>query len=165
MINLPAVIQEMPNLILEKPAFEAKLDLGLKKYVFAITRDFNEDDKKLISEYGKLVYYNDRIHCNIPIDTYDWEYLVFDLRNSEDRYALMRTVIPYRQKYNLIVYSYKFEQDEIIPDADNHISSLPKIQARKLDFDALLLQQRLKKPRWYMSLFSCMIEAYHKVKN
>ena len=29
MINLPAFIQKMPNLVLEKPAFEAKLDLGL----------------------------------------------------------------------------------------------------------------------------------------
>jgi len=86
------------------------------------------------------------------------------MRNSEDRYAIMRMVLPFREKYNLVVYSYKFELDEIIPEADNHLSSFPKIQARKEDFECLLLQKRLKKPRWYVSLFSCILDAYHKVK-
>jgi len=163
-INLPPVIQEMPSLVLAKPEFEAKLDLGIKKFVIAITKDLTKEDKDLFSQYGKLVYYNDRIHNNMPIDSYAWDYLFFDMRNSEDRYAIMRMVLPFREKYNLVVYSYKFELDEIIPEADNHLSSFPKIQARKEDFECLLLQKRLQKPRWYVSLFSCILDAYHKVK-
>jgi hypothetical protein len=164
MINLPPVIQSMPELVLAKPEFEAKLDLGLKKFVIALTKDLSEEERRLFSEYGKVVFYNDRIHNNMPIDAYAWDYLFFDMRNSEDRYAIMRMVLPFRERYNIVVYSYKFEKDEIIPEADNHLSSFPKIQARREDFECLLLQKRLAKPRWYVSLFSCILDAYHSVK-
>ena len=165
MIHLPPVIQAMPELVLAKPEFEAKLDLGLKKFVIAITKDLSEDEKKLFAEYGKVVFYNDRIHNNMSIDSYAWDYLFFDLRVSEDRYALMRMVLPFRARYHIVVYSYKFEHDEIVPEADNHLSSFPKLQARKEDFECLLLQKRLEKPRWYVSLFSCLLNTYYKAKN
>lgn len=167
-ISLPPVIKaiELAAIAADavKPEFEAKLDLGLKKYIFVITRDINEEDRRVLEDYGKVVEYNDRIHANMPIDAYRWEYLIFDMRESEDRYALMRMVIPNRAKYNIIVYSYAFERDEIIPDADNHITSFPKIQAKREDYECLLMQKRLVKPRWYVSLFSCLLQAYHSVK-
>lgn len=170
MINLPDVIRQIPELILDAPApepkiYEMKLDLGIKKIVLCITHDMSESDKAIFQQYGKLVEYNDRIHANLDIRAYPWEYLVFDLRESEDRYALMRMVLPYKELYRVVVYSYKFEADEIVPDADNHINSFPKAQARKIDFENLLLQKRIVKPRWWVSLFSCVLNAYHKSKN
>jgi hypothetical protein len=173
MINLPDVIRVIPELILgepalparqHKPEYEVKLDLNIKKIVLCITRDLSSEDQALFTQYGRLVEYNDRIHANLPIDSYPWEYLVFDLRKSEDRYALMRMVLPYRENYRVIVYSYKFESDEIVPDADNHLSSFPKIQAKKVDFENLLLQKRIAKPRCWVSLFACILNAYHSVK-
>lgn len=171
MINLPAVIKAIPDLDIGQPAlpakpeFEAKLDLDIKKIVLCITRDMSEEDKALFNQYGKLVEYNDRIHANLPIDSYPWSYLVFDLRESEDRYALMRMVLPYKDQYRVIVYSYKFESDEIIPEADNHLSSFPKVQAKKIDFENLLLQKRIAKPRCWVSLFACILNTYYKAKN
>lgn len=167
MINLPAVIKAIPELDLgapAKPEFEAKLDLGLKKFVIVITRDIADEDLKILSEYGKTVSYNDRIHCNIPIDSYRWDYLIFDMRESDDRYALMRSVLPFRDKYHIVVYSYSFEKGEIIPEADNHISTFPRIQAKREDYESLLLQKRLAKPRWYISLFSCLLGVYNGIK-
>lgn len=170
MINLPPVINKIPEIelgppALPKPEYEAKLELNIKKIVICTTRDISDEDKALFNQYGKLVEYNDRIHANMPIDSYPWSYLVFDLRESEDRYALMRMVLPYKENYRVIVYSYKFESDEIIPEADNIIHSFPKVQAKKIDFENLLLQKRISKPRWWVSLFSCILTTYYRAKN
>jgi hypothetical protein len=169
-INLPPVIQAIelaPPPVLVKPEYDAKIDLadhGLKKFVIVITKDIPEEDMKVLKEYGKVLEYDERIHANLPIDSYRWDYLVFDVRESGDRYELMRSVLPYKDKYKVIVFSYFFEKDEIIPEADNHISSFPKIQAKREDYEALLLQTRLVKPRWYVSLFSCLLGVYNGIK-
>jgi hypothetical protein len=169
-IHLPPVIQAIelaPPPVLAKPEYDAKIDLvdhGLKKFVIVITKDIPEDDMRVLKEYGKVLEYDERIHANLPIDSYRWDYLVFDVRESGDRYELMRSVLPYKDKYKLIVFSYFFEKDDIIPEADNHISSFPKIQAKREDYEALLLQTRLVKPRWYVSLFSCLLGVYNGIK-
>jgi hypothetical protein len=163
-VSLPDVIKSAEEFKNDAPVFEASLDLHIKKIVICITKDLTADDEKLFTNYGKLVYYDDRLHSNLPIDTYPWDYLVFDVRESGDRYALMNSVLNKRDKYTVIVYSYAFEKDEIVPDADNHISSLPKAMARREDWEALLLQKRISKPRWYVSLFSCLLGIYNGVK-
>ena len=167
-INLPPIINaiEMARDEEKKPdiaEFEAKLDLNMKKIVIVITKDIPEEDMKVLNGYGKVLEYDNRIHANLPIDTYKWDYLIFDMRESGDRYELMRSVLPYKDKYKVIVYSYFFEND-VIDEADNHLSSFPKIQAKREDYEALLLHKRLSKPRWYVSLFSCLLGIYAGIK-
>lgn len=167
-INLPPIIKVIDDfqrdVLPAKPDYEAKLDLGLKKIVIVITKDIPEEDMKVLKEYGKVLEYDNRIHANMPIDSYKWDYLIFDIRESGDRYELMRSVCPFKNKYKIIVYSYFFEKDEVIPEADNHLSSFPKIQAKREDYEALLLQKRLSKPRWWVSLFQCILGVYNGVK-
>jgi len=165
-INLPPIIKAIDVAVelAPKPEYDAKLDLGLKKIVIVITKDIPEEDMKVLKEYGKVLEYDNRIHANMPIDSYRWDYLIFDVRESGDRYELMRSVIPFKDKYKIIVYSYFFEKDEVIPEADNHLSSFPKIQAKREDYEALLLQKRLSKPRWWVSLFQCILGVYNGIK-
>ena len=136
----------------------------LKRTVLCITRDINEEDLSLLTDYGKVLDYDHDLHNNLNPDKIDWDYLIVDLREKNDRYFYMKCIVPLKSKYQVIVYSYGFETDEHVPNCDNQINSFPKKQARKEDFDALLLQQRLKRPRWYVSLFKCVVNAYQKVK-
>lgn len=155
-IPLPVVIKQ-PD--------EVKQAVLPKRTVLCLTRNISEDDLSLLKEYGKVLVYDHDLHNNLQPDQIDWEYLLVDLREKDDRYFYMKCIVPQKNNYQVIVFSYGFEKDEIVPGADNHISSFPKKQARKQDFDILLLQQRIKKPRWYVSLFKCFLNAYQKVKS
>jgi hypothetical protein len=166
-MNLPPIIQEAPKLILDAINdinYEAKLDLQVKKFVLCITKDLKKEDKALFKDY-RFVEYEDDIHKNIPIETYAWDFLVLDLRERGDRYCYMKEVAPNKHKYHVIAYGHAFELDEIDIEYDNALSKFPERQAKKEDFEMLLMLKRIKKPKWYVSLFSCILNFYHKAKN
>lgn len=164
-MSLPPVIEmKVPDAV---PVLVGNIDgLGLKKFVLCITRDIPDDDLVMLKDYGKVLDYNHTIHNNLDPATFTWDFLVIDLRESGDRYFLMKQILPFRAKYHVIEYVALYEDAEFIKDPDNRISSFPKKQARLEDFELLLLQDRVKKPLpWYVSLFSCVLKAYHQVKN
>jgi hypothetical protein len=156
----------MDELKLPPPAlaFKAQLDLQAKKIVICTTRDISKEDMAVFQGYGKVIEYDHDIHNNIPASAFPYDYLVIDLRESGDRYFLMRNILPFKAEYSIVVFSYAFERDEIVPEADNHISSFPKKLARKEDYELILFQQRIIKPKWYMSLLSCVLSTYHGIK-
>lgn len=162
---LPAIIKELPN-VLEPPApielDDVKFDPA-KKFILCITRDLSKADKALLRHY-ELVEYDDQIHKNIKIDAFPWDILVFDLRQKSDRYALMKEVLPYRAKYHVICYCHGFEVEDIDIECDNIFSSFPAEQALKADFEMLLLMKRIKKPKWYIALASCMLSFLQQTK-
>lgn len=172
-ISLPPVIQaiQMDELKLPPPAhkspeFKAQLDLQvpLKKIIICTTRDIAKEDLAIFESYGRVIEYDHDIHNNLPASAFPYDYLVIDLRESGDRYFLMRNILPFKQEYSIVVYSYAFERDEIVPEADNHLSSFPKKLARREDYEMILFQKRISKPKWYMSLLSCILSTYHQVK-
>jgi hypothetical protein len=69
-----------------------------------------------------------------------------------------------KDKYLVVLYKYGFEKSDYNLNEDNAFDKFPAKQARKEDFDALLLVQRIVKPRWYVALFQCILNAYTKVK-
>jgi len=164
---LPAIIKELPN-VLEPPApielDDVKFDPA-KKFILCITKDIKPEDLALFNEY-KVVEYDDQVHRNIPIHTFSWDFLILDLREKGDRYCYMKEVAPNRAKYTVLVYCHGFEADEPVDvDADNVITSFPSRQARKEDFQMLLLMKRIRKPKWYISLLSCVLSYAHRIKN
>jgi len=166
-MNLPPIIQEAPKLILDAINdinYEAKLDLPVKKFVLCITKDLKKEDKALFKDY-RFVEYEDDIHKNIPIETYAWDFLVLDLREKSHRYTYMKEVAPNKYKYNIIAYGHAFELDDIDIEYDNALAKFPERQAKKIDFEMLLMLKRIKAPKWYISLFSCILNFYHKTKN
>ena len=158
-MSLP-VVAPLPAVI---PVLEAKLDIPIKKIVLVITRDLDDEDKQLFKQFQVTEYDHD-IHHNLPINSYEWEVLVLDIREKGDRYCYLREVTPQRDKYNVVVYCHKFESD-VLENVDNEICKLPEKQARKEDFYNLLMQKRISKPRWYVSLFKCILNAYQQTKN
>ena len=163
-MNLPAIIGALPDAprVVE---YEAKLDvpLGVRKFVLCITKDLKEEDLALFKDY-RMVEYDDQTHRNIPIDTFAWDFLVLDMREKGDRYCLIKEVYPKKHKYHVIVYCHGFEEDDVDVEADNVLTSFPIRQARREDWELLLLSHRVKKPRWYVSLFSCILGFYNKTK-
>ena len=66
--------------------------------------------KQLFKQF-QVTEYDHEIHHNLPINSYEWEVLVLDIREKGDRYCYLREVTPHRDKYNVVVYCHKFESD------------------------------------------------------
>lgn len=163
-INLPAVIQHAAQPI--RPEYEAKLDIPLpiKKFILVISKDLKPADLDLLKDY-RCVEYNDNVHRNIPITAFAFDFLILDLREKGDRYCYMKEVAPNRQRYHVIGYCHGFEEADFDVECDNIISKFPERQARREDFEMLLLIHRIKAPKWYVSLFSCILNFYNRTKN
>lgn len=144
-----------------------KLDLTnqLKKIVICTSRDISEEDREVFKGYGRLIDYDNQTYNNLSPDHFLWDYLVIDCRQGGDRYFLMKQILPFREKYHIVSYCYAIEKGELVKGSDNQISSFPKRQARREDFEMLLLQDRVKAPSFWYSLFSCVLQTYHQVKN
>jgi hypothetical protein len=163
---LPAIIQAVSDFKEEvhEPVYQAKLELDVKKFVLCISKDLKKEDMALLNDY-KVVEYDDDTHKNIPITAFQWDILILDLREKGDRYCFMKEVQPARNKYKIIAYVHSFEVDDIDVECDNIITQFPVRQARKEDFEMLLMMKRVSKPRWYKSLFNCVLTFFNKAKN
>ena len=148
--------------ILNSVAASQAVNDAPKRLILTITRTLTED--KMLFKDFKLIEYDHDIHHNLPINSYDWEILILDLREKGDRYCYLKEVQSSRDQYKVVVFSYKFE-GEILDDPDNVIYKLPERQARKEDFYQLLLAKRINKPRWYVGLFKCLFSYYRDAKN
>lgn len=161
---LPAIINVLEEVKVDQvPVFNGIANV-VKKFVLCITRDLEKEHHALLKNYT-VVEYDDTIHKNIPIQNYAWDFLILDLREKGDRYCYMKEVAPSRLLYNVIVYCHGFEMDEVDISYDNAFSKFPTQQATKEDFEKLLMMKRIRKPRCYVSLFSCLLNYYHKAKN
>lgn len=154
-MNLPAVLPINEVVPQERIA---------KQFILCITKDLSDEDKALFGKIN-IVEYDDAVHKNLPIESFDFDVLVLDMRETGDRYAYMKQVHPKKDKYNVVCYTYAFEKDEIVPEADNTLFKLPEKQATAQAFLDLLLIKRISKPRWYISLFRCVLSSYHQLKN
>lgn len=156
-IPLPPVIPIQGQVPLDPPL--------VKQFILCISKDLTPDDLDLFKNINVEIY-DDQIHRNVPISSYPFDVLILDMREKGDRYTYMKEVQANRQLYNVVVYCHGFEKEEgHIEDPDNILSKLPEKQANKQDFLSLLLTKRVKKPRWYVSLFKCCFQAYQKAKN
>jgi len=138
------------------------LRLKDKQYILCITKDLSDDDKKLFAKLD-VEYYNDKLHRNLPISSFDFDVLVMDLREQSNRYAYIKEVEPRRKDFYVIVYSYAFEKDQIV-DCDNQLFKFPEAQPTAQQFLEMLLIKRISKPRAWMSLFKCILASYQQLK-
>ena len=134
-----------------------------KQYIMCITRDLSKEDKELFAKLD-VVEYDDKIHKNLPINSFDFDVLIMDLREQGDRYCFMKEVAPHSEKYFIVVYCHAFEKDEYV-NCDNQLFKLPEKQATPAAWLDLLLIKRISKPRWWVSLFKCILSSYHELKN
>lgn len=160
---MPPVI-EMPSLVEPAPVLQAKLDLGLKKFVICITKDIPPEDLAVLNGYGKVLEYDHECHNNVDPTRFQWEFLILDLRESGDRYFLAKQVYTQRDKYHIVCFHYFFEVD-VLEDYDNDFTKFPKRQGLREDYEALLITKRVDKPRCLCSLLTCLFNYYSRSKN
>ena len=136
-----------------------------KRFVLCISKDLDKEVVRALQNYGKMLTFEDNMNNMCP-DMFEFDYLVLDLRKKQDRYFFLKQIKPVEAKYNVLLYCSNYEVDDLKDDAhyDNVLTSFPTRQARKVDFDDLLLLERLPKPRWYVSLFKCLFKWYHSGK-
>ena len=92
--------------ILNSVAASQAVNDAPKRLILTITRTLTEEDKMLFKDFKLIEYYHD-IHHNLPINSYDWEILILDLREKGDRYCYLKEVLSSRDQYKVIVFSYK----------------------------------------------------------
>ena len=158
-LNLPPVIQVQAPAPAPAPAPQAQ-----KQLILCITRDLTAEQLQLFQQLV-VVKYDDDVHKNLPITSFQFDVLILDLREKGDRYCYTVQVAPNKALYNVVCYCYKFEMHEdVIADADNALATLPVKQATAQAFLNLLLVKRIQKPRWYISLFRCILSGYKEIK-
>jgi hypothetical protein len=134
----------------------------LTRMVICISKDIDELEEKILVDYGKVIRYEHDLHNNIDCDTLTFDYLIIDLRKKNDRYFYMKEILNKKDKYNVILYNYCFEENDF--NCDNQINSFPKKQATKKDFDALLLIKRIRQPRAWVDFFRKCFGLYQQLK-
>lgn len=137
----------------------------VKRFILCISKELDKEVVRALQNYGKMLVFEDNMNNMCP-DMFEFDYLVLDLRKKQDRYFFLKQIKPVEAKYNVLLYCSLYEVDDLKDDAhyDNVLTSFPTRQARKVDFDDLLLLERLPKPRWYVSLFKCLFKWYHSGK-
>ena len=135
----------------------------LIRMVICISKDIDEVDEKILADYGKVIRYEHDLHNNIDSATLSFDYLIIDLRKKDDRYFYMKEILNKKDKYNVVLYNYCFEDNSDFT-CDNQINSFPKKQANKKDFDSLLLIKRIRQPRACIDFFKKCFGVYQQLK-
>ena len=142
---------------------EEKKEQVAMRMVICISKDIDELEEKVLSDYGKVVRYEHDLHNNIDCDTLSFDYLIIDLRKKDDRYYFMKQILNKKDKYHVVLYNYCFEDNSDFT-CDNIITSFPKKQANKKDFEALLLIKRIKQPRCVVDFLKKCFGVYQQLK-
>lgn len=120
-----------------------------KPFILVCSRDLKEEELADLQGYGKVLVFRDS-YLNIPLkdlmDEHKFCYMLVNIHNKIHRQMLMKEDL---KEYHVVcVVGYIDGFDDFVDDVDpsNTIRSLPDHQAKKADFDRLLLAQKLKKP-------------------
>jgi hypothetical protein len=170
-MDLPEVIREASLRSLERVNVERVENVNverveaslrsLERFVICISRDF-DDQINLLKNYGKVVIYDHTLYANLNPLSFDWDYLILDHREKNDRYYHLRFIKPIENIVKVLLFCHAIENQDLKNENhyDNVLNKLPERQARKKDFDQLLLIERLTAPKWWWSLVKCLFKNY-----
>jgi hypothetical protein len=155
---LPPVI-ELIQLAQDRVEEKIVCPTGSVRFVICVSREINLE---LLKEYGKVVKYDHTLYANLDPLSFNWDYLILDHREKNDRYYHLRFIKPIEDKVNVLLFCHAIENQDLKNENhyDNVLNKLPEPQARKVDFDQLLLVERLPAPKWWWSLVKCLFKNY-----
>jgi hypothetical protein len=133
-----------------------------KSFIIVISRDMEEADIALLKEYGRVIIFDHKVYRNVAINTLDFDYLIVDLREKEDRHYIEQMDAQVLENYNLVSLCYSFQTEDRFHDelsVDNIITKLPEKQAFKAEFDRLLLQKKITRPNATLSCIKSVIKV------
>jgi hypothetical protein len=130
------------------------------RIIIMITKDLEKEEIDLLKEYGRVILFDPRVYVNIPIHTLEFNYLVMDLRRREDRYYFQQIDESLLETYKIVSICHSFEKYDDYHEevgVENILTKLPDKQAFKADFDRLLLQPKISKPRVVLSCIKSLV--------
>jgi|Laugresu1bdmlbsd_1035121.scaffolds.fasta_scaffold53574_2 hypothetical protein len=133
-------------------------------FIIAISRDLSDDEMDLLKEYGKVVVFHPKVYNNIPIESIDFDYLILDIRQSDDRHYLQRVNVQTLEKYNFVSVCHSVQKSEDFHEemgVDNVLTKLPPKQAFKADFDRMMLQKKISKPNAGISCIKSVFRLFN----
>lgn len=159
-----SVIDRLPPIIQSKAGLEKKVEDEVvlvkavnevvqpnerpdvsKPFILICSRELKPEELVDLQGYGKVLKWRDS-YLNIPLKEHQFDYCLVDIHNKTHRQMLMKEDL---KSYHLVcVVGYIDAHDDFVDDtnAENTVRSLPDHQAKKSDFDRLLLANKLKKP-------------------
>jgi hypothetical protein len=135
-------------------------DIHGVSFIFLITRDLEEADVALFKEYGRVITFDYKVYNNVPIQSLPFEYFIIDIREKEGRHYFQQIAPEVLAKFNLVSICHSFQKyDDFHEEVGvaNIITKLPAKQAFKADFDRLLMQKKLTKPRVFLSCIKSVL--------
>jgi hypothetical protein len=131
-----------------------------KKFIICVTKDLEQEDIDLLKEYGRVIVFDAKVYLNVNVNLLVFDYLIMDLRNREDRHYFQQIDLSVLETFNVISICHSFEKfDEYHEEvgSNNILTKLPDKQAFKVDFDKLLLQKKITKPRVVLSCIKSLL--------
>jgi hypothetical protein len=151
------IVEEKEEVKQEVKEEEPRADDG-KPFILVCSRELKPEEMIDLQGYGKVLVWRDS-YLNIPLREHVFDYCLVDIHNKLHRQMLMKEDL---KAYHLVcVVGYLDAHDDFIEDtnAENSVRSLPDHQAKKSDFDRLLLANKLKKP----NLLKSCLRAFLRV--
>ena len=152
-----SVIVGLSNLILPDKNAEILEITNEEKIVICLYKSLDKEELELLQRYGKVVCFN-KTHLNLPLERFEFDYFILDLRKEDQRIYFQK----YTSHAKRLLFRHSYETNNGVP-FHNELSSLPKEQALKTDFDFLLFSQPIPSPKWYISFFRSCIFGKAKV--
>jgi hypothetical protein len=146
-----SVIMGLSNLILPDKNAQRLEVTNEEKIVICLYKSLDEDELELLKRYGKVLYFNSS-YLNLSLDRFNFDYFILDLREEDHRIYFQK----YTSHTKRLLFRHSYETNNGV-SFHNELSSLPKEQALKTDFDFLLFSQPIPSPKCFISLFrSCI---------
>ena len=171
-VDRASVVKDGIDKIAELHVVEEKLEPPLvvpsvrddpaERFIIVHSKDVEEENIALLKEYGKVILFDPLVYMNIPILSLEFDYLLLDIRRREDRYYFQQ-MEEYLIRYNIISYCYSIEKFEDIHEEIHSVNIMVKFppkQAFKHDFDRLLLQKKISKPKPALSCFKSALRMF-----
>lgn len=158
-MNNDIEIPVQPSLVVPNNDIELVVH-HINRFIIAHSTHVSDEEIALLREYGKVLVFDPSVYLNIPIHKLEFDYILLDLRRKEDRRYFQNIEHDALTQFHVVSYCYSFEKDEDFHEdlgSINIITKFPDRQAFKADFDRLLLQKKIAKPRAALSCFkSCL---------
>jgi hypothetical protein len=154
--NLPKVIRRE----IDPSDVKAQAARDDKPFLLCCSRDLQPEEIELLKHYGKVLIFHHSF-VNIPLNSHQFDYAAFDLREKTHRDTLAKEDL---SNYHVVCVVSLFDSyDDFVVDlkAESLIRSFPSRQAFKSDFDRLLLSAKIRKPSVLKSIYRalCFLQA------
>jgi hypothetical protein len=137
---------------------EVEAPKDTKPFILACSRKLEPAELDLLKSYGKVLVFH-HSYVNIPLDSHQFNYAVFDLHEKVHRDTLAKEDLT---KYNVVCIVGRLDgHDDFTEDihAVNCVRTMPARQAFKSEFDRLLLAKKIRAPSLLKSVwrFLCFL--------